>query len=317
MKKFLVKGIIFALIIVIIAELFNWLYIKSDPLEVNKFHNVPDSIYLCNIGASHSLYGFNYEDVSRQYTTFNFGLPAQSHYYDRNILEYYKDNLAKGSIVFITVSYPMLFGLDETHNADFASKNLRYYFFLPKNYIREYNFLTDIKCMLVPFSCSTNFGDILAGILSKDKKSDEWKQGITPEKASVSAKNALINHTVTNKVDENGKIIHSDEAVRSICDMIVMCKDIGVTPVLVTPPFTNEYNSIIKEKATEFYNEFYKIIKEIQAYTGVSYYNYSEDVRFEDNYDLFLDADHLSKEGARLFTDILIEEIATDLLNFE
>ena len=316
MKTFILKVISFLIIVIVIAEILNWGYMRTDPFEVNKFKNVSDNIQICNIGASHSQYAFNYKDVSDQYTTFNFGLPSQSHYYDRTILRYYKDHLAKGGIVFITVSYPMLFGLDETQDSSFESKNRRYYFFLPDEYIREYDVKTDFQCSFIPFLYSNSLKEIiLNGIITSKSQNTAYEQVTTKEKAFVDAKEALIRHTVINRVDENGNIIFSEEAENAINDMIVMCKEIGVTPILITPPFTKEYNSIIKEDATKFYNEFYRIIEQICENMGVEYYNYSEDKRFENKYDLFANSDHLNKEGARVFTKIVMEEIVGDRIN--
>ena len=42
---------------------------------------------------------------------------------------------------------------------------------------------------------------------------------------------------------------------------------------------------------------------------GVEYYDYSLDKRFSRRYDLFMNGDHLNEDQARMFVDVLYEEI--------
>ena len=58
-----------------------------------------------------------------------------------------------------------------------------------------------------------------------------------------------------------------------------------------------------------FLDDFYSTINRISADTGVSYYDYSHDVRFYENLSWFSDSDHLNPEGAEYFMEILEEEI--------
>lgn len=59
----------------------------------------------------------------------------------------------------------------------------------------------------------------------------------------------------------------------------------------------------------DFMNDFTGIIDEIKTRTGTEYYNYSEDARFCERYDLFSDMDHLNAEGAKVFTKMVIDEL--------
>ena len=91
--------------------------------------------------------------------------------------------------------------------------------------------------------------------------------------------------------------------------MIQLCRDKDIEPILVTTPYLAEYPNAAKENDPSFFNDFYGVIAEIQANTGVRYYDYSSDERFSSRYDLFINTDHLNREGARQFTNILMEEV--------
>ena len=66
---------------------------------------------------------------------------------------------------------------------------------------------------------------------------------------------------------------------------------------------------MIDEQAPDFLIYFQGLIEKIQKDTGVEYYDYSHDDRFMDDMNLFADSNHLSREGARKFTNIVMEEI--------
>lgn len=74
-------------------------------------------------------------------------------------------------------------------------------------------------------------------------------------------------------------------------------------------PFLHEYTEAVDKCAEDFYDHFYSIIGQIVWDTGVEYYDYAFDERFVNEYSWFWDADHLNSEGARNFTNILMDEI--------
>lgn len=74
-------------------------------------------------------------------------------------------------------------------------------------------------------------------------------------------------------------------------------------------PFPQEYTDEIKKTDEEFFNRFYSTIDQVVKDTGVEYYDYAFDERFANEYSLFMNIDHLNKEGARNFTNILMDEI--------
>ena len=89
--------------------------------------------------------------------------------------------------------------------------------------------------------------------------------------------------------------------------MILLCREIGAVPVLITTPYLEEYLEEINANAPDFDEEFSAILSPILTETGTVYMDYSADLHFTTRKDLFMNADHLNKEGARQFTNLLLE----------
>ena len=139
MKKFLTTLFLYFLIVGSITVAINGAYLMVAEDDVTeRFLNVPDQIQISTFGSSHGECGFDYEDVTDK-ICFNFSLTAQFPSYDYRLMRYYGDKLAAGGTAYLVVSYFSLFGIDETKTETFASKNARYYSFLPLEYIKEYD----------------------------------------------------------------------------------------------------------------------------------------------------------------------------------
>ncbi len=96
------------------------------------------------------------------------------------------------------------------------------------------------------------------------------------------------------------------ERIANLDDILDFCEANGITPILITTPYTNYY---YKQVTMEFKKEFREVITAIADRHGINYYDYSEDERFGTHLEYFSDADHLNETGARLFMDILAKEI--------
>ena len=317
MRKFLKLLTIYAGIITVLVLIINFWYMALDHRDLNntaKFDDVPHNIQICNLGSSHGLYGFNYEALSEQYTCFNFALNSQSLSYDARILEYYKDHLQNGSIVFVTISYPSFFGLPETLDEEFTDKNMRYYDFLPPAYIKDY----DIKTALLTkfpslYAYETLPLALIGHYVDADTSLAGWEAEIDHVGLPDNTSATLKRHLIYNKLDENGNRIRNQEEIDALYKIIEICKEIGATPVLVTHPYSLVYENNISIYFPDFFDDFYTILDEIIYNTGVDYYNYSRDERFFKDFTYFRDADHLNKAGATLFTEILANEVLPNI----
>lgn len=106
---------------------------------------------------------------------------------------------------------------------------------------------------------------------------------------------------------ENKEEYFEEDKKQLLIDLITLCKENNIVPVLITTPFTVYYNQYVP---ADFLYEFYTVINEIALEYGVSYYDYSHDERFQTNLKYFGDADHLNPDGAVYFTSLLTEEVA-------
>ncbi len=315
MKKFLTKFLIFCLILCVAVVTVNTIYLKKTKTKhdmisnasYEKFENVPYNIELCNFGSSHGANNYYYDNIQDKYTCFNFALPSQTLEYDYRILEYYKDHIREGAIIFITVSYMSLYGIDEALYDDFQSKNKRYYHFLPKEYIKEYDYKTDFFESYFPVL--VQYDQLVPSLIEGDTSIEDWESTADEIELDRYVAEAYKRHLITNKIDDQGKRIVNEESVESLYDMIDLCRELHARPILITTPYLREYTDIIRENAPDFLEEFNRLVNKIAKKKNVPYYDYAFDNRFDDKYSLFMNADHLNKEGALKFVEILLQEI--------
>ena len=234
--------------------------------------------------------------------------------YDYRLFQYYGDHIAEGTVVFIPVSYFSLFGTGEVHRDDFATKNKRYYSILPSSLIKEYDFETDIYAKYLP-ALTANTGDLIKTLLRKTADTiaidDVWPEAVTDMDVTESAESIAYLHTEDKErfYDDGGNRIENQEEIGALYGLVRGCQDNGAVPILITTPYLHEYTDAVKEKSEGFYDHFYSIIGQVVKDTGVEYYDYAFDERFASGYSWFWDSTHLNKEGARRFTNILMQEI--------
>lgn len=326
MKKLIVKLLAGGLTACILIVCINAWFVKLNPDSGDgtaKFGEVPSGIQISNVGSSHGLCDFYYTDIIDQYTCFNFGLTAQSLSYDYRIISYYEDNFAEDGIMFIPVSYFSFFGIEETQRDEFESQNQRYYKFLPPDKIKSYDYKMDLFVKRLPVLIqydrlleimAEEFGKLKASpMVVAAQETGETLAEIQALDAEMlkSAEDSFRRH-IERHMDESGNMIVNQEEIDALYDIIDFCSGKRIRPILITTPYTMEYNWTVEEKKPEFLDEFHGMIEEIQKNTGVAYYDYSADARFSENHQLFRDADHLNPDGAVKFVDILIDEVVND-----
>ena len=312
MRKFLTRSAVYLSIIAAVTLALNLYYISVYP-DYNSM-NVPENIQICNFGSSHGQRGFNYEDFNGKYICSNFALSSQSLLYDYRILQHYKDKIQSGANIFMVVSYFSFFGSPEVESSNFLSRNKRYYKFLPREMILQYDWRTDLYVNYLP--CISPAG-LLAIIKRRDDKKfadnfnvyDEgWNIVTTSRDAAIDAPKAYGRH-ISQKLDGTGKRLRKHEAFEAIYGMIDLCRKIGARPILVTVPYMSEYTDFIRKNDPEFFADFYSVVQEIQRNTGIEYHDYAFDARFCGEYSLFMNSDHMNREGARRFTNTLLREV--------
>lgn len=310
MKKFLGKLLIYIALLSGITLGINEIY-KQQGGEYDKFvKGVPDGLQICNFGSSHSRAAFTYDEIGKKYVCFNFGLAEQSLPYDYRILVNYKDKLQNNAAVFIVISYFSLFGPSVSQEKDFASKNKRYYKFLPPELIYEYDARTNFYVNYFPALADEKLISIFQHVYSFFRKPPETSgvRLFTPELAEKEIIYEYTRHVAAN-VDSHGIRIRKDDALEALYSMIQLCREKGARPILLTTPYLHEYVDIVKKNDPKFFEDFYGIINKVVGDTGAEYYDYSSDERYTNNYALFRDTHHLNKKGAKIFTDNIMREV--------
>lgn len=313
MKKFVFKTAGYILSLFLAVCLVNEIYVQKDARS-NRFLNVPDNIQICNLGSSHGMYAYNYRQTEDRYTCFNFALVSQSLSYDSRILEAFRNRICKGGVVLIDISYFSPYGLPETEDDSFESKNQRYYAFLPPDKIKNYNIKSEI---LAGRFRSLSAGPLqIASTILKPSSDDSDKEAYEQRTADMidvreNARAAYKRHCVDGKTDSSENLIKNEEEITALYDIIRTCRGIGAIPVLVTTPYLSEYTDAISEGSPDFFEDFYGWIGSVTRETGVSYFDFSRDERFCKRYDWFMDADHLNTRGAEAFTEIIMKEVVS------
>ena len=306
MQKIFLKIIILFLLVFSSLTVFNLLYTRTNYWKntvtnaISKFKNVPEGIQLANVGSSHGVHSFDYNDVPCQ--SFNFALGAQLYLYDYAILRQYADRFSKNAILLIPISY---FQINLLKN-DFSDQRARYYHFLDKEYMDFYSISEKMSLTFYPVLSA----GITLKFIIKDEQST-LKFLTEPELMSdgiAKHRNFTIGGNVGFDAGEDG-FFHNKLLISQI---IEFCYDHDIRPVLVTTPITSVLNDIFKEKTPAFFDNFYRFTRELQeAYPSLLYFDYSHDPRFENDFSLFRDSDHLNIDGAKKFTAVVISDLQT------
>jgi lysophospholipase L1-like esterase len=86
---------------------------------------------------------------------------------------------------------------------------------------------------------------------------------------------------------------------------IKLCKEHNITPILITTPYRSYYSNWFSNEILE---QFYCELIDPNE-NDVIYLDYSRDERFNNSEELLKDTDHLNKQGAIVFTEIVIKDL--------
>ncbi len=317
MKKFLLVISLYLVLVFGITAGVNAAYVwvtgvgKTTP-DWEKFRNVPQDIEICNFGSSHGWVGFDYESVSNR-ICFNFALGSQNLSYDYSVMQQYQNHLKEGGVVFLPISYFSFYGVPETEESLFESRNMRYYHFLKPKYVHSYSVSGHTNALMSAYlpavSDPVETIRVLLGVLRDGDFVDPPQGGSAEMNMRDLAETAVDGHLFQGKCDQQGNRIINQTYIDSLKAMIALCRARQCRPILITTPFALEYQEEVRASAPGFLEEHRQFIRKLAEEEGVEYYDYAEDARFSSNHDLFRDADHLNETGAKLFTKTLLGEV--------
>ncbi len=306
-SRFLLKCLLIPAAAVLIIYCLNKPYRRINSqkyLDVSKFSSLGydvTQVKVGNLGSSHGLYDFNYEALEMQgYECFNFGNTSQSYDYDFAILKEYAQYMDEDSIMLIPVSY-FSFNNEVVNEKEAEAMSLRYYHCLSPENIPNYDPYIDITTNKLPILTAGEdilklFPNLRLSIVALAAEDNE----IDTEEFTRMAQERYSRHF------DNKEEYFLPERIQNLYDIVNYCKEQNITPILITPPFSEYYQDLVSET---FIQEFQETVNTIVSDTGVEYYDYSCDARFRSNLAYFMDADHLNDEGAAYFMEILINEI--------
>jgi hypothetical protein len=190
---------------------------------------------------------------------------------------------------------------------DYSDQIARYYRFLHKDNMPEYSLLDNLRYKRFPIlSAGLNVLEILKDT-TPPVQSETAYSSMTKDQLIKKSENRYSYWTKdTPDTGERG-YAHNQELV---CKIVELCLAHDIRPVLVTTPITSILNNIYAERSPDFFNTFYRFSREIcEKYPGLKFFDYSHDSRFENDFSLFKDADHLNAYGAVKFTFIIVADL--------
>ena len=304
--RFVLKCILIPATAVLIIYILNIPYKKIDDqkyMDIVKFdlfvYSDPE-IYIGNLGSSHGAYDFSYDNITRMgYTCFNFANTSQSYNYDYAILQEFGQYMADNSVLFIPVSY-FSFNNEVVNDTEAEAMSIRYYHFLSPKNIPDYDPYVDIITNRLPILSAGEDILQLFPTLNTVLTAHAADDGIDVEEFARRANDRYSRHF------DNKEEYFIPERIQELYNIIDYCKEHGITPVLITTPYSKYYVDLVSQ---DFLQEFQATVNTITNDTDVNYYDYSHDERFYEHLEQFSDSDHLNEEGAVYFTDILWDEV--------
>lgn len=304
--RFALKCILIPAAAVLIIFMLNRPYKKIDDqkyMDILKFTMLGtdyQKVDIGNLGSSHGAYDFYYDDIMEKgYICFNFANTSQSYNYDYAILKEFGHYMADGSVLFIPVSY-FSFNNEVVNSTEAEAMSIRYYHFLSPRNIPDYDPYVDLVTTKLPILSAGE--DILQLFpkLNTAMTAHAANEGIDLEEFARRAQDRYRRHF------DNKDEYFMPERIEELYDIIDYCKENGITPVLITTPFSKYYTDQVSQ---DFLQQFQTTVDTVANDTNVKYYDYSYDERFYDKLEYFSDSDHLNETGAAYFTDILWDEV--------
>lgn len=313
---FTIKCIAIPAAAVLILFLLNIPYREIDDAKYMDMWNLRmlgnqiNDVEIANVGSSHGAYDFIYDGLTEDgYSCFNFGSVSQTYQYDLALLKEYGSHLDEGCVVFIPVSY-FSFNNETVNESEAQALSVKYYHFLSPKNVPDYDLYTDIVTTRLPIlSAGEDLLKLLPvfspslKVLAAEEESDTGSAEMDEAAVAEFANRAAMRF---DRHFNNKETLFLPERETQLLSLIDYCKKHGLTPVLITTPFSVYYNNPVPE---DFLDRFYGTINRIASDTNVSYYDYSHDARFGENLTCFSDSDHLNAEGAAYFMEIIAEEV--------
>lgn len=313
--NFLIGVLIFAIFMFIVFLVWNKLYMNTTYFKniaefentSNKSTSIPTDLDIVNFGSVFGRFAFEYEQKDKGY---NFAMSPQSLTYDYRILTEYIDHINSNAIVVITLPVCIFALTDYKEDA----RNVKYYSFLSSKNILNYSRWKAYKYCKFPV---LNAGKNALHVIKDSKPRNYLTSNIADldyDKADINAKNRCVawckqfglKDTVC--PDLPAEVLEDmEKEVKVLNDMIQLCLDHRLQPVLVSTPFSAALNKYFSKEFVQsmLYNNINK------ANTAkIPYFDYREHPDFQEKYKWFINGcDWLTKDGRDHFMKIFKDDI--------
>ena len=271
-----------------------------------EYNKLPDnSVDIVTLGSSHAKFGIKFDKENQM----NLGLESQDFYYNLKLLKKYEKKLKKNAIVIIPIS---IFNFYEDNKEIYRN----YINLLEKKEIRkevkesEYFFSKNFSIIYPPARLIETIKYFLK---YKTKKNYiTYERDLRGEELTKEAKGTAKGHTKV-LVDDYEK-----KGIEFLNNLLEYLGNKRYRAIFIITPYWHEYTGELEKiEKNIFDNRIYKNVKKIEDIREKKYIflDYSNDKRFKNSVDYFMDDDHLNEKGAEYFTEILLKDIEKELKN--
>lgn len=276
-----------------------------------------DSIQLLILGNSHATYGVDPNPFFLY--AYNLASPSQSIYFDKRLTLSLLDSLVNLRYVLISIDYHSLYFSSQDY------RNVWSYYGNGIKYKKEKYWLAKLSPFLFGYSKSVSIAMIKKRIknclkykntsiidhidaeydrinpMDKIRRGFIGAEGIDENCFNETWYKYRAEYTAKNYFSLNEK----EEVMADLNDFIIKLKSHEIVPILFSTPTYSEYNSFLDEKILQ---QNQRDIQQLCELQNIVYLNYMNDKQFSKND--FNDPDHLNKQGAMKFSELLNQDIS-------
>ncbi|AYC30287.1 hypothetical protein [Paenisporosarcina cavernae] len=295
MRNLCVKAAVIFVVVFLLFIPVNQFVKDSHDYRINhailSFKNKPYPVDIMNLGASHSMYGYNFKPTGLAHL--DLALPAQTIQYDYKLLKEYGEYLKPNGVVIVSISQ-ITFISSEVHYIG------NYYRILDREEIEPFNLLDYYSYLYAPGTNSSRFNSALAGKLKKYKW-DSHKPWANEGRNYSESKYEKVIEDYEIAIQQNT----INQNVQQLQEIVELCKSKGYSVVLTLEPVHSSYREYFTD---ELMNQL--VFQHLQSLElDVPLLNYMEDSRFADEEKYFIDPDHLNSKGRKKFSWIVYEDL--------
>ncbi len=304
------KLFLLLLILFLPFEIINLLYKRAEynfgDNDISRFQKVPYNIQLANSGNSLGEQ-MNYSNHP-ELNTFKFSLLMQPLNYDFHILEQYIDHFASDSVFIIVLSYGEVDGILSSEIYKLIKG--RYYQFLKRNYIEEYSFFDKIRYCAIPVVYSEFPFYKIKKRFFESEQAEELQEPIEKKKSFLEKRFEQDNFlNVFNRTYPRQKQRGLDYNRQYVINMIKLCHDHNIHPVVVTPPLSA--NSVHALEKTDYFEAFETLKKTIideckTEQLEINWLDFNRSEEYINHEEWFKDPIHLKDDYSAEYTDKII-----------